>query len=78
MGKRIGRYKMTKRESAMSAVDGFSETATFAGNNTHSGNNTLSGTNTVSGLMNFDSSGGMNIAPLTLTPAANVVVINFY
>ena len=42
--------------------------------NAFTGNNTHSGTNTISGLFNFNTTGGVNIAPLILTPAASVTI----
>jgi len=49
MAKRIGKYKMTKKEVALSAVDG----GTVSGNLTGITNLTTTGTNTFSGVTNI-------------------------
>ena len=67
MAKRIGKYKVSKREETLSAVDG----ATIEGNLTGITNLTTSGTNTFTGLTTTT---GVNQAPVTLTPAANVTL----
>ena len=67
MAKRIGKYKVSKREETLSAVDG----ATIEGNLTGITNLTTSGTNTFTGLTTTT---GVNQAPVTLTPAASVTL----
>ena len=49
MAKRIGKYRMTKKEVALSAVDG----GTVSGNLTGITNLTTAGTNTFSGATNI-------------------------
>ena len=67
MANRIGKYKVTKREAELSAVDG----ATISGNLAGITDLSTSGTNTFTGLTTTT---GVNQAPVTLTPAASVTL----